>query len=287
MSTVAVADASPGMRSLIRPMGSFHPVDGDGWLVNDTRADHVPVALRDRLINFFDERFGAALVAVYVRGSVARGTAVAGVSDLDAFAVVADGTEPVCPHLPSDTLAQFQAAAPGLIDFELNVCRRDDVVRNYFSTWAFLVKTQSARIHGEDLAAGLQPYRVGPHLMAEAMYLPLRMRDYAARIASDNSPEQATATCQWMMKAVVRAAFDLTLDRAGLYTRDLYPCWQTFSQFYPTRADDCERALRWAIAPDHNTTAHRALVDDFATWIGQEGVRLVQAHGIDLSRYEL
>jgi len=271
----------------ILPIGSFLPLDAQGCLVNDCRADHVPAALRQALVEHFQALFGDALRSIYVRGSVARGTAVAGVSDLDAFAVVADGTPVACSLLPDATLARLRAAAPHLADFELGVCTRDEVVRNYFSTWAFLVKTQSACIHGEDLADALEPYRVGPHLMAEAMYLPARLEAYAERVASDADEHQSTLTCQWIMKALVRAAFDLVIDRAGRYTRDLYPCWSTFSKWYPERAGDCERALRWAIAPDADTHAHAALVRDFGGWTCAEGKRLLQGHGIDLSRYEL
>ncbi len=271
----------------IRPIGSFLPVDAAGWLTNDCRADNVPAALRLALVDCFGRIFGDALTSVYVRGSVARGTAVPGVSDLDAFAVVADGTDATCPHLSPQALAPLRAAAPWLTDFELGACRREEVVRTYFSSWAFLVKTQSACIHGEDLGTALQPYRVGPHLMAEAMYLPMRMDVYAQRVAGDADPGQAAATCQWMMKAIVRAAFDLTLDRSGRYTRDLYPCWTTFSQLYPEHASHAERALRWAIAPDDDTTAQRALVDTFGGWICTEGARLLRLHGIDPARYEL
>lgn len=271
----------------IRAIGSFLPVDEAGWLVNDSRAEYVPAALRAALVDFFSQAFGDALVSIYVRGSVARGNAVPGISDLDAFAVLADGTDAACPHLSPDMLASLRAAAPQLTDFELSTCRGEEVTRSYYSSWAFLVKTQSACIYGEDLGAALEPYRVGPHLMAEAMYLPMRMQVYAQRVADDTTAEQAIATCQWMMKAIVRAAFDLTLDRAGRYTRDLYPCWTTFSQLYPEHAHHCERALQWAIAPDADTAAHRALVDAFGGWICAEGGRLLSLHGIDPASYEL
>lgn len=278
---------SPLTEVQICPIGSFLPVDEAGWLINDCRVENVPAALRVVLVDHFYQVFGDALISAYVRGSVARGTAVPGISDLDAFAVVADGTDVACPHLLPDARARFEAAAPGLKEFELDACQRVEVLRSYYSSWAFLVKTQSTCIHGEDLGTLIPPYRVGPHLMAEAMYLPLRLQAYTERTLSDIGPEQARATCQWMMKALVRAAFDLTLDRVGRYTRDLYPCWTTFSQIYPERSQDCERALRWAIAPDDDTAAHRVLIDEFGGWICTEGAGLLQTHGIDPARYEL
>ncbi|AKJ30949.1 hypothetical protein [Caldimonas brevitalea] len=272
-----------------RPMGAFLPVDAEGYLVNDCRADHVPPALAALVIEHYRQSFGAHLRSVYVRGSVARGTAVDGVSDLDTFAVVDDAASPSCPLLPPELLERLHAAAPGLADFEFHACRRSAVTGSYYSTWAFLVKTQSACLHGEDLGPALAPYRVGPELMAEALYLRQRLALYAQRLAAEQQapPPQQIATCQWFMKALVRAAFDLTLDRARRYTRDLYPCYATFAELYPERGPDCWRALEWAISPTPDTEPQRQLAEDFGHWICDEADVVARRNGIDPSRYVL
>lgn len=269
----------------LRPIGAYMRTDADGYLLNECSASHVDPRLIALVTQFYRDSYGAALVAVYVRGSVARGSAVDGVSDLDTFAVVEDGHADACPLLPEAQQARLRAIAPGLVDYEFHACARSAVTGSYYSPWAFLVRTQSVCIHGTDLAPALAPYRVGPELMAEAIYLPQRMALYRQRLAREHTHEQRAATCQWMMKSLVRAAFDLTLEPGGRYTRDLYPCYSAFAGRYPQHESDCLRALRWAISPDGDSQAHSALAERLSAWIGGELARLAARYRLDMSNY--
>src|SRR5690606_41345984 len=65
--------------------------DAEGFL--PTRPDRRPIAgpwasAVALVVDAYRDRLGPALHSVYVRGSVARGLAVEGVSDLDTFAVL-------------------------------------------------------------------------------------------------------------------------------------------------------------------------------------------------------
>jgi alkylhydroperoxidase/carboxymuconolactone decarboxylase family protein YurZ len=274
-------------RRPLRFLGSFAPLDRDGFIVNDTRRENVPEALIEALVDYCRETFGEALVSIYVRGSLARGRAIPGVSDVDAFAVVSECEPDVCAVIPDSLLRRVREAAPLLGPLELSVCSVANVIDQPLGTWAFLVKTQAACVFGRDLAPNLRPYRPGPEIMGEALYLCTRLGIYERRRGADQSSHERRATCEWMMKALVRAAFDLTMDRVRQYTRDLYVCYATFAALYPEREDVCRNALEWAINPTDEPDAQSELVADFGAWIVRETEALVARHAMDLSRYRL
>lgn len=274
------------MTVALKPIGSFFPLDETGCIVNDCTIDNVPRSLLAPLVEQYRRWFGDELISIYIRGSVARGNAVDGVSDLDTYAVVAAEAPPQCHLLDADIEAQLKAASPGLTGFEFHACSAADV-NNYFSTWAFLVKTQSVCVYGKDFAAELHPYRPGPEIMGEAMYLPQRMALYRERLRQETKEADILFTCEWMMKAMVRAAFDLTMDRLRQYTRDMYVCYSAFSEVYPEREEDCRRVLQLALNPTLKTDEHLRLVEDFGGWIIAEMSAIKQRYAIDLEKYRL
>jgi alkylhydroperoxidase/carboxymuconolactone decarboxylase family protein YurZ len=274
-------------RHELRAIGSYLPLDSDGNIICDCRAEHVPAALAARTVEYYRERFGDRVVSVYVRGSVARGTAVPHVSDFDAFAVLAlDAPAPRVLLAPAE-LEQFRAIAPELRDFELNACTVSDVVDRYQGTWPFIVKTQATCIAGKDFAPDLRPYRPGPAIMGEALYLKQRLELYERRLAEDADDAARVATCEWMMKALVRAAFDLTMERLGRYTRDLYLCHAAFAAVYPERMELGRRALQWAVNPTSEVAEQRQVARELGGWVIGEAGRQCRAHDINLSQYRL
>ncbi|WP_137938619.1 nucleotidyltransferase domain-containing protein [Chitinivorax sp. B] len=271
----------------IKAVGSFLPLTPDGALINDTSLSHIEPSLAKETVRLYEQWFGDTLRSVYVRGSVARGNAIPGCSDFDTFAVLDRDALPQCPA-PTDTeLKHLSMLAPGLTQFEFHACTEANVLDSYYSTWPFLIKTQSVCLHGIDYAQQLENYYPGPEVMGEALYVPERLRLYGERLQNEQQVAQKVNTCEWIMKALVRAAFDLTMDRCRQYTRDLWLCHRTFAEYYSAQANDCHQALCWAIEPDADSIAQSELVNRLGAWITNEMLRLVGQYGIDLSRYRL
>lgn len=88
-ATAPAGEAAPAV--FILPIGSVQPVDAAGCIVNPC-ADHLVTgpwrAAAQVLVACCREQLGAALHSVHLRGSVPRGLALDGISDLDAAAVV-------------------------------------------------------------------------------------------------------------------------------------------------------------------------------------------------------
>ncbi|EOY4514630.1 hypothetical protein ACP51X_001666 [Vibrio vulnificus] len=267
----------------------FFPLGQNGEIVNDTSSTHVSEQLCHLIVDYFVRQFpdAEALKSVYIRGSVARGTFVPGISDLDAFAVLQDGY--AGPDLEADKtlLTKIKQTLPGVTEIELTHCHESEVIGNPLGVWPFFIKTQSLNIWGTDYAHQLADYKPGCQIMGEAMWLPNRLLEYQQRLNDDKWKGREAFLCEWIMKAVVRAAFELTMETEKRYTRDLDLCYQVFSRHYPEYSEMCHQAMVWAVSPDNDTRAHLQLVEKFSLWIERKLARILSDNLVDVSRYDL
>ncbi|XAM73917.1 hypothetical protein PSCN1_21725 (plasmid) [Pantoea stewartii] len=255
--------------------------------MNDTSPSHFPAAFGQRLVGAFQRAFPSGLRAVYLRGSVARGTFVPHLSDLDAFAVLDDAcpTEPLI--IEAALATELRTLLPGLTELEFTTCHEHDVLGNYLGVWPFFIKTQSLLLYGVDYARQLAPYRPGVSIMGEALWLAQRVAEYQRRLNQPEWQAKPQLLCEWMMKAVVRAAFELTMEQQHCYTRDLALCCQVFSIHYPHQAGLCHQAMVWAISPDDDLVGQQQLLAEFCPWIEKQLKRVMTEHHLDPNDYHL
>ncbi|WP_394564951.1 hypothetical protein C1N58_21075 (plasmid) [Pantoea sp. SGAir0180] len=267
--------------------GRFFPLDEHGYIINDTSPSHFPAAFGQRLVGAFQRAFPSGLRAVYLRGSVARGTFVPHLSDLDAFAVLDDAcpTEPLI--IEAALATELRTLLPGLTELEFTTCHEHDVLGNYLGVWPFFIKTQSLLLYGVDYARQLAPYRPGVSIMGEALWLAQRVAEYQRRLNQPEWQAKPQLLCEWMMKAVVRAAFELTMEQQHCYTRDLALCCQVFSIHYPHQAGLCHQAMVWAISPDDDLVGQQQLLAEFCPWIEKQLKRVMTEHHLDPNDYHL
>ena len=77
--------------STIVRVGSYLATDKRGYIINDTSVTKIQRAWRKpihEMVCAYKSHFSNNLHSVYVRGSVVRGEAIKGVSDIDSFAIL-------------------------------------------------------------------------------------------------------------------------------------------------------------------------------------------------------
>lgn len=62
-----------------------------------------------------------------------------------------------------------------------------------------------------------------------------RVDRYKERLAKEEVDEETKKSCVWFMKGLLRVGFEITMERSQKYTRDLYRCYETFSEYYPEK----------------------------------------------------
>ena len=251
----------------VREHGRLQPLDAAGAVLCDAALESIQPDWQSAVDAALQEWHAlppaVSLISVYLRGSLPRGLALPGISDVDTigFATFADeevassqlaawrarGAErearvrlqaPLCSGLemrlvavPDHTalgrwLNDGRAAAIGLSDKDL------------IELDAFRVASQAVRLLGADLAARMPLPLPRPRLMHSLRFDIERASRTAAGLLGDRplasvasaSPAQqrsrvaAQEVARWAAKRALRAGMELAAPAIGGFSRDLLPC---------------------------------------------------------------
>ncbi|PSM41623.1 nucleotidyltransferase [Streptomyces dioscori] len=282
-------------------MAADKGLDALGYIRREGSLGRVPTAFRpvvaaarDRVLDVF----GGRLHSAYLYGSVPRGSARVGRSDLDLLLVLRE--EPTeADRADARTLdealdkefTQIDGAGTLLTGRAqvLSDLERHDL--------GWFVACLCTPLLGEDLAEELPRYRPDTLLAREtngelALLLP-RWRERIAAVTgdawaagadgADGSQEAALRPLvRYMSRHLVRTGFTLVMPRCNGWTSDLTEMAEVFAAYYPER-DHPRRAaqLRQAAVlsrePVGDRVVLRSYVDDLGPWLAEEYARV---HGV-------
>jgi hypothetical protein len=250
-------------------------LDEDGFIEREGSLERVPkafapavAAARTAIRAAFTDRLHSA----YLYGSVPRGTAVPGTSDLDVLLALAgeptDADRAAARHLEGALDTRFpQISGAGILLYSTATLLSD--LERYDLGW--FVACLCTPLVGEDLAARLPRYRPTSLLARETNgdfgdLLP-RWRD---RLGEARSPASLRALSRGVGRRVVRTGFTLVMPRFGGWTSDLDESAAVFGHYYPARGDQ----MKIAAAAGRTPTADRAilagLIGDLGPWLAAE-----------------
>lgn len=214
----------------------YWPQDENGVLLDDSSLDKVSLGyyeLLDAVKQVFLENLSPEkIIAIYVIGSIPRGKAVAGVSDVDVIAVVTDEYEPDTNWIKNaeQKLAQdFPIISKaGLKIVKKNTLFETEIFR------AFLIKTQGLCIWGKDIKEELPDFRPDNRL---AFHKISRLRKYLVeaetKIRATDNPVAIAQQSRKIYKVILRTAALLVIEQEQKYSNDTYTCTEMFLKYYP------------------------------------------------------
>ncbi|MEU2223387.1 nucleotidyltransferase domain-containing protein [Streptomyces sp. NPDC018347] len=262
-------------------------LDAQGFIVREGSLAGVPDAFRpvvsaarDRL----PEVFGTRLHSAYVYGSIPRGTARVGRSDLDLLVALREE--------PSDADRDAVRALGEALDEEFGQidgvgtllhgrARLLSDPERYDLGW--FLACLCTPLLGADLAEHLPRYRPDPLLAREtngdlARWLP-RWRE---RIEGAADTEEARRPLvRFMSRHLVRTGFTLVMPRWQGWTSDLRRMAGAFAEYYPERAAQLRAAAEHGTEPVGDPVVLRSYVDDLGPWLAAEYARV---HGVKALR---
>ena len=259
----------------VRRIGRLVPVDNEGYVVRDVDAANIRPpwdAPLSAVVEACLEHWGGNVHGIYVRGSVPRGLAVEGVSDIDCYALVRGRQfeidtawiEAKCHAL--DARFTFQTGVE-IVPFSLEATRASPPPHPMYRFVQFSLATNCVCIHGEDLSAKLPRFRPGPEIAVRALNFPSELRQTVERLGSAPDAAETRRLCAGMMKRILRTGFELVMEREQAYTRDLYFCYEAFARHYPDREREMRRALELAVAPSGDPREVLAFVSEAGIWL--------------------
>ncbi len=265
-------------------------LDAQGYIEREGALERVPRAFRPVVVAARDrvrEMFGARLHSAYLYGSIPRGTARVGRSDLDLLlALRAEPTE-----ADQEAVRALGAALDkefpqidGVGTLLYSRARLLSEAETYDLGW--FVACLCTPLLGEDLAEHLPRYRPDSLLAREtngdlALLLP-RWRERIADADDTDDPEEARRPLvRFMSRHLVRTGFTLVMPRWNGWTSDLAEMAEAFGAYYPARAARMRAAAVLGYEPVGDADVLRSYVDDLGPWLAQEYARV---HGVKAPR---
>jgi hypothetical protein len=256
----------------LHDIGRLWPIDPSGSIGNDASADQIvppyQAAVAD-VIRAYQAHLGAALHSVYVRGTVPRGQAVPGVSDLDCFAVALGNVSTLDNSWCKPVGAQIAAAHPCVSDVQLEIWPYDELlVTDRFSEMTFLLKTQSACVWGQELGPRLPVFKLNAVVANnDISQIQPDIAEATAALQADPSAHNVLYWCRRIMKNMLRAGFSLVMLDEHIFTRDLKLCYEYFARHYPAQAAAMRRVLELAIQPSDDQELVLGVLRTFGAWL--------------------
>ncbi len=258
---------------IIKPYGSFFKNNEQGEIINMThRAFILPpwTEAVSAIQTAYLEKYEHHIHSIYLRGSVPRGLAIQKVSDVDSFAIL----QPDSAHI-RDAQGEFNIEKklgeqfPFTTRIEFYTLPYAKVIAPS-SAHPFNIKINSLCLWGHNLSEDIPSFMPGKTIAFFAQHYAKQLTQFQQRYPTLNTATQLKDACAWIMKRTVRSGFDLVMEKIGKYTRDLYPCYQGFSDQYPQHEPQMRQALTWAIAPTSNMNSVNIFVKTFCIWLRDE-----------------
>ncbi|SDR47432.1 hypothetical protein [Pseudovibrio sp. Tun.PSC04-5.I4] len=231
------------MRSqILRAIGELTPADENRVL---PRIGQVPGANWSEVIeeqtHKLESEFGDALISVILRGSVARQTDVAGVSDLD-----------LCVFTNSASRTGIELCSALIPSLDLDV--------EYIDVGAFANPTRyhwlkfsmaysGWTIWGADLISQLPEPKLNVEAIAHLKAVPIRLDQWMVHFDNAADDRARKVVCAWLMKRMVRSIFESEMLQLNAYSRDIYICAKVGVEKWPAYSDHIWRTAEYAIAP--------------------------------------
>jgi uncharacterized protein len=247
----------------IRPVGGYFEVDDLGFIINPASIDKIQPELWqviNRVIELYKSACGDDLSAVYIRGSVPRGNFIAGISDIDTFAVVEDGSK-------FDGVSDLRE----FIKTEFDGLKAEIGLYDFVNLALPKLLNQSVCVFGE--ALDVPKIHVGDLTINVLRSLESRLdeaRENLRDAENENDIKMVRVWCAWIMKQMVRYGAELVKPRSGKYTRDLYYCWKVFAEFYPEHSDSMYACLELAINPTTDQAEIEKVLEDIVPFLSAE-----------------
>ncbi|WP_329266097.1 nucleotidyltransferase domain-containing protein [Streptomyces pseudovenezuelae] len=241
----------------------------------------VVAAVRDRVL----ELFGPRLHSAYLYGSIPRGTARVGRSDLDLLLALRDEPSDADREGVRELGEALDKEFPQIDGVGTLLYGRDvllsDLERHDLGWFVACLCTP---LLGDDLAEYLPRYRPDSLLARETNGdLALLLPRWRERIGTADSDETRTRLVRVISRRLVRTAFTLVMPRWNGWTSDLREMAEVFAAYYPERAGQVRAAAALGHDPTADPAVLRAYLDDLGPWLAAEYTRV---HGVKAPRCE-
>lgn len=249
----------------IQNIGSYFEVDQQGFIINPTSLEKIQSQWKpviEEVSKVYQDLYGENLENVYIRGSVAKGQAVENISDIDTFAYVHLDKDNINYEWVNDAERIIIEKYPFVEGVEFSVSPISSAKDNK------IILNQSLCVYGRPV--DVPRLKIDKNLAIHALNFINRINRFKDFYEQEKTPEQIKSHCVWQMKGLLRVGAEITLERSKKYTRDLYKCYEVFSEYYPKKEQEMREVLDLALNPTDDKDIIKDVMDSFGFWLLDE-----------------
>ncbi|MFJ6937426.1 nucleotidyltransferase domain-containing protein [Streptomyces sp. NPDC101132] len=221
--------------------------------------------------------YGRRLHSAYLYGSVPRGTARPGRSDLDLLLALHEEPTAADREDAARLGRELDREHPEIDGAGVLLFGKETLLgeaERYDMGW--FVACLCTPLLGDDLAEHLPRYRPDGLLARETNGdLAERLPVWRARAGRAEGPAERRALVRAYARKLVRTGFTLVMPRWGGWTSELDRSAEIFGRYYPERARQMREAAALALEPVADPAVLRAFTEDLGPWLAAEYAAVV------------
>lgn len=210
--------------------------------------------------------------SVYIYGSVVRGNAVKGKSDLDVLIVfkrkLTEREHGALDALQEDLSSQYKnlVREVGIADA---ACTYDEVMdpANRYG-WGAYLKILCVCVYGEDLTKHFGKFKVSPDIaigfngdVSEAVQIAVQ------KIADATTDEEAAKAAAMIARKLIRTCYMMVMTRAQIWTTRLNEQAELFLRYFPEKQQFIDTLQGWTDSPPANQENVLKLLNNDCFWV--------------------
>jgi hypothetical protein len=225
--------------------------------------------LIDELTNTVKSGLKDNLHSLYVYGSIANGTAVAGRSNLDVVFVMSRKGHKALDTFINTLKWRLMNRFPSITGVSIKVTSLAEVLtlESIFS-WGFLIRQNCTCLTGDDLSESFGDFEPSWEISKYwnwniLDYIP----EYRIKIAQAKTAELQVSYQQVIAKKMLRASYGLVMHKEKLWLDSPLDCARIFLKYHPEKSKDIQRL---AILLGNKTIPKRSVIsilDIYGTWL--------------------
>ena len=230
----------------------------------------------DWAIQQYRMRFGSRLLSVYLRGSVAIGRSIARTSDIDTVGIIrgsiaAKDKKTICDL---ESIPCPYEICPR-VDFSI-LSETDMTTSARYRTGRLLAMVHGFPVWGKSFRKGLPYLSPGPEVAAYAPRLQRDMKIYQSLLGCRDVDQPAIY--RWILKRIVRAAFETEMKDRNDFSLDTYTCGMVLLKHHPQFKDQLLGVLDYLLM---NKPISKNEIREFIDSVGYWALGRIRSQGLD------
>lgn len=210
--------------------------------------------------------------SIYVYGSVAQGTAVATVSDLDITVIFSRESIGVESPALTEVIRSLEEAHPIISKIDLDTGTLSTVMDpQQLNRWGYWLKHHCVCVYGEDLRERFAAFRPSKEIaVAVNGDFFTVLNDYAAQLKPSSEPAQRQRLQRAAARKAIRSTGILRDDKDRDWPATLEEQCEWFNVRYPALAEEMDYWLTMSYRPRGDIMAFAGRLTTFAYWLNAE-----------------